>query len=136
MSEIDSRLVKARWGYASVTDKISDIVLRRPTHWIWAAGFALTFCLTLGFKTVDSVGGLTLKSRPVLLATVVGIVFVGRLLLNLFWWNGTWKMPRPAWRPERERGSTRRTWRATRRRRRNYRTASPRRRAASCCPAP
>ena len=60
--------------------------------------FAL-FCLTLGFKTVDSVGGLTLKSRPVLLATVVGIVFVGRLLLNLFWWNGTWKMPRPAWRP-------------------------------------
>jgi hypothetical protein len=34
--------------------------------------FAL-FCLTLGFKTVDSVGGLTLKSRPVLLATVVGI---------------------------------------------------------------
>ena len=50
--------------------------------------FAL-FCLTLGFKTVDSAGGLTLKSRPVLLATVVGIVFVGRLLLNLFWWNGT-----------------------------------------------
>ena len=26
-----------------------------------------------------------------LLATVVGIVFVGRLLLNLFWWNGNWK---------------------------------------------
>jgi branched-chain amino acid transport system permease protein len=60
--------------------------------------FAL-FCLTLGFKTIDSVGGLTLKSRPVLLATVVGIVFAGRLLLNLFWWNGTWKMPRPAWHP-------------------------------------
>jgi len=60
--------------------------------------FAL-FCLTLGFKTVDSVGGLTLKSRPVLLATVVGIVFVGRLLLNLLWWNGNWKMPRPAWGP-------------------------------------
>ena len=60
--------------------------------------FAL-FCLTLGFKTVDSVGGLTLKSRPVLLATAVGIVFVGRLLLNLFWWNSNWKIPRPAWRP-------------------------------------
>jgi branched-chain amino acid transport system permease protein len=60
--------------------------------------FAL-FCLTLGFKTVDSVGGLTLKSRPVLLASAVAIVFVGRLLLNLFWWNGNWKMPRPAWRP-------------------------------------
>ena len=60
--------------------------------------FAL-FCLTLGFKTVDSVGGLTLRSRPVLLATAVGSVFVGRLLLNLFWWNGDWKMKRPAWRP-------------------------------------
>jgi branched-chain amino acid transport system permease protein len=60
--------------------------------------FAL-FCLTLGFKTVDSVGGLTLQSRPMLLAIAVGIVFVGRLLLNLVWWNGNWKVPRPAWRP-------------------------------------
>ncbi len=64
--------------------------------------FAL-FCLTLGVKTVDSAGGLTLKPRPMLLAVVVGIVFVGRLLLNLFWWNGTWTRPRfrlpwrPAW---------------------------------------
>jgi branched-chain amino acid transport system permease protein len=58
--------------------------------------FAL-FCLTLGFRTVDSAGGLTLKSRPMLLAIAVGSVFVGRLLLNL-WWNGNWKVPRPAWR--------------------------------------
>ena len=43
--------------------------------------FAL-FCLTLGFRTVDSAGGLTLKSRPMLLAIAVGSVFVGRLLLN------------------------------------------------------
>jgi hypothetical protein len=59
--------------------------------------FAL-FCLTLGFRTVDSAGGLTLKSRPMLLAIAVGSVFVGRLLLNL-WWNGNWNVPRPAWRP-------------------------------------
>ena len=63
--------------------------------------FAL-FSLTLGVRTVDSAGGLTLKARPALLATAVGIVFAGRLLLNLFWWNGTWKAPRfkqwlPAW---------------------------------------
>jgi molybdopterin-containing oxidoreductase family membrane subunit len=45
MSEIDARL--ARWGYASVTDKIADIVLRRPTHWIWLGGFALTFLLSI-----------------------------------------------------------------------------------------
>ena len=60
--------------------------------------FAL-FCLTLGFRTVDSATGLTLKSRPMLLAAAVGIVFAGRLLLNLLWWNGNWKVPRPAWRP-------------------------------------
>ena len=60
--------------------------------------FAL-FCLTLGFKTVDSVGGLTLEARPMLLAVAVGNVFVGRLLLNLFWSNGAWKLPRLPWRP-------------------------------------
>ena len=35
------------------------------------------FCLTLGFRTVDSAGGLTLKARPMFLAIAVGIVFVG-----------------------------------------------------------
>ncbi len=63
----------------------------------WIA-FAL-FCLTLGVRTVDSVGGLKLVARPGLLAIVVGGVFVGRLLLNLFWWNSSWKLPRPTWRP-------------------------------------
>jgi branched-chain amino acid transport system permease protein len=63
----------------------------------WIA-FAL-FCLTLGVRTVDSPGGLTLAARPGLLAVVVGGVFLGRLLLNLFWWNGDWKLPRPTWRP-------------------------------------
>ena len=84
MSEIDSRLVKARWGYASVTDKISDIVLRRPTHWIWAAGFALTFCLTLGF--VGAIG--------YLFAEGIGIwgvdipVAWGFAIANFVWWIG------------------------------------------------
>jgi len=40
MSEIDTRL--QGWGYASVSDKIADIVLRRPTHWIWGVGFLVT----------------------------------------------------------------------------------------------
>ncbi len=70
-----------------------------PTHSLAAYVTFALFCLTLGFRTVDSAGGLTLKSRPMLLAIAVGIVFVGRLLLNLFWWNGNWKVPRPAWRP-------------------------------------
>jgi branched-chain amino acid transport system permease protein len=56
--------------------------------------FAL-FCLVLGIRTVDTVQGLTLKPRPLLLATAVGIVFVGRLLLELFWWHRSWHLPKP-----------------------------------------
>jgi branched-chain amino acid transport system permease protein len=60
-----------------------------------AVAFAL-FCLILGLRTVDTVLGLTLRPRPLLLAVAVGIVFVGRLALELFWWNRTWSLPKPA----------------------------------------
>jgi len=60
--------------------------------------FAL-FCLTLGVKTVDSPRGLNLMPRPGLLAIAVGSVFLGRLLLGLFWWNRSWRLPRLPWRP-------------------------------------
>ncbi len=60
--------------------------------------FAL-FCLTLGVRTVDSVQGLALKPRPWLLAIAVGIVFAGRLLLTLFWWNRSWTLPKSVWWP-------------------------------------
>jgi branched-chain amino acid transport system permease protein len=63
----------------------------------WIA-FAL-FCLTLGVKTGDSVQGLTLKPRPLLLAIVVGIVFFGRFALNLIWWNRSWTLPKSVWWP-------------------------------------
>jgi len=58
--------------------------------------FAL-FCLTLGLRTVDVVQGLALKPRPMLLAIAVGIVFVGRLVLDLFWWHRTWILTKPVW---------------------------------------
>ncbi len=61
----------------------------------WIA-FAL-FCLTLGVRTVDTVNGLTLLPRPVLLAIVVGIVFVGRFLLSLLWWDRDWGLPSIPW---------------------------------------
>ncbi len=57
----------------------------------------LLFCLILGLRTVDTVYGLTLRPRPLLLAVAVGIVFVGRLALELFWWNRSWSVPTPAW---------------------------------------
>ncbi|MGZ5917990.1 MAG: DUF3382 domain-containing protein, partial [Methyloceanibacter sp.] len=65
-----------------------------------AAGVAFAlFCLTLGVRTGDSAQGLTLTPRPLLLATVIGIIFVGRLALNLFWWNRSWRLPKSVWWP-------------------------------------
>jgi branched-chain amino acid transport system permease protein len=56
--------------------------------------FAL-FSLVLGLRTVDNVTGLTLQPRPVLLAVAVGIVFFGRLLLNLFVWQAEYPLTAP-----------------------------------------
>ena len=70
-------------------DALADAII-----WSWVA-FAL-FCLTLGVRTIDAVRGLTLKPRPALLATVVGLVFVGRFVLSFFLWDRSWHLPRPA----------------------------------------
>ncbi|WP_324354600.1 high-affinity branched-chain amino acid ABC transporter permease LivM [Methyloceanibacter sp.] len=56
--------------------------------------FAL-FSLVLGLRTVDSATGLALEPRPALLATVVAIVFFGRLALNLFVWQTDYPLTRP-----------------------------------------
>jgi branched-chain amino acid transport system permease protein len=56
--------------------------------------FAL-FSFVLGLRTVDNVTGLTLQPRPALLATAVGIVFFGRLLLNLFVWQAEYPLTAP-----------------------------------------
>ncbi|MFL6654555.1 MAG: hydrogenase, partial [Sulfurifustis sp.] len=42
-------VLKGRYSYASVTDKISDVVLTRPTHWGWILGFGVSFTLALVF---------------------------------------------------------------------------------------
>jgi molybdopterin-containing oxidoreductase family membrane subunit len=47
--DVSSQLLNPRWGYASITDKISDIVLHRPVHWIWALGFILAGALSVVF---------------------------------------------------------------------------------------
>jgi len=56
--------------------------------------FAL-FSLVLGLRTEDNVTGLTLQPRPMLLAVAVGIVFFGRLLLNLFVWQAEYPLTTP-----------------------------------------
>ena len=44
-----AELLSPRWDYASITDKISDIVLRRPVHWVWGVGFAVAGVLSVAF---------------------------------------------------------------------------------------
>ena len=82
MSEIDTRL--AGWGYASVSDKISDIVLRRPTHWIWGAGFAATFLLTLAF--FGAIGYLFVRGIGIWGVNIP--VAWGFAIANFVWWIG------------------------------------------------
>ncbi|HYX65744.1 MAG TPA: NrfD/PsrC family molybdoenzyme membrane anchor subunit [Burkholderiales bacterium] len=82
MSEIDTRL--AGWGYASVSDKISDIVLRRPTHWIWGAGFAATFLLTLAF--FGAIGYLFVEGIGIWGVNIP--VAWGFAIANFVWWIG------------------------------------------------
>ena len=41
--------LRGRYSYATISDKISDIVLSRPTHWGWYAGVALCTLLTILF---------------------------------------------------------------------------------------
>ena len=55
----------------------------------------LLFCLLLGVRTVDTVTGLTLKPRPMLLAVAVGIVVIGRFLLSLFVWHADYPATTP-----------------------------------------
>ncbi|MEM7192777.1 MAG: DUF3382 domain-containing protein, partial [Pseudomonadota bacterium] len=56
--------------------------------------FAL-FSLVLGLRTEDGALGLTLAPRPGLLATIVAIVFFGRLALNLFVWRSAYPLTTP-----------------------------------------
>src|SRR5689334_2650623 len=73
-----------RWSYASVSDKIADIVLQRPTHWVWFAGFALASVGTMAF--VGAIGWLFLRG--------IGIWGVniptawGFAIANFVWWIG------------------------------------------------
>src|SRR5436853_6225263 len=77
-------VLKGRHSYASVTDKISDAVLTRPTHWGWVLGFGVSFTLALVF----------FYAIGYLFAVGVGIwgvnipVAWGFAITNFVWWIG------------------------------------------------
>jgi len=73
-----------RWSYASVSDKIADIVLKRPTHWVWLAAFAVASLGTMAMTV--AIGWLFLRG--------IGIWGVniptawGFAIANFVWWIG------------------------------------------------
>ncbi|MGE5615303.1 MAG: NrfD/PsrC family molybdoenzyme membrane anchor subunit [Bacillota bacterium] len=79
-----STILPGRWGYASITDKISDIVLHRPMHWVWGVGLVVT-----GLMSVFLFGAM-----GVLFTIGVGIwgvnipVAWGFAIGNFVWWIG------------------------------------------------
>jgi len=81
---MSEQLLSPRWGYASVTDKISDIVLHRPMHWVWAVGFGVAGTLAL----------VLFGCMAWLFAVGIGIwgvnipVAWGFAILNFVWWIG------------------------------------------------
>ena len=81
---MSEELLAPRWGYASITDKISDIVLHRPVHWVWALGFGIAGTLTL----------VLMGCIAWLFAVGIGIwgvdipVAWGFAIINFVWWIG------------------------------------------------
>jgi molybdopterin-containing oxidoreductase family membrane subunit len=80
----DIDVLRAGWGYASVSDKIADLVLKRPVRWPWMTAFLFTFAGTLVF----------FGAIAYLFAVGVGIwgvnipVAWGFAIGNFVWWIG------------------------------------------------
>ena len=80
----DTAVMRAGWKYASVSDKIADIVLTRPTGWRWTAAFLFTFAGVVVFMGATSY----------LFAKGIGIwgvdipVAWGFAIGNFVWWIG------------------------------------------------
>ncbi|MGE5470509.1 MAG: NrfD/PsrC family molybdoenzyme membrane anchor subunit [Bacteroidota bacterium] len=80
----DIGVLKAGWRYASISDKISDLVLARPHRWPWWALFLVTFAGTVVF----------FGASAYLFAKGVGIwgvnipVAWGFAIGNFVWWIG------------------------------------------------
>jgi Ni/Fe-hydrogenase subunit HybB-like protein len=80
----DIGVLRAGWGYASIGDKIADLVLTRPVRWPWLLGFFGTLAGTLVF----------VAAMAYLFTTGIGIwgvnipVAWGFAIANCVWWIG------------------------------------------------
>ena len=71
---------QAQWGENRLVAALKDAFFAS------LLAFVLTSVM-LGVKTVDTAKGLDIEYRPQLLIIAVVTVFIGRLLLRLFWWR-------------------------------------------------
>src|SRR5260370_4211412 len=72
------------YTYGSVTDKISAIVLTRPTSFGWFVGFAISFSL-LALMTV-AIGWLIIKGTGIWGINIP--IGWGFAIVNFVWWIG------------------------------------------------
>jgi Ni/Fe-hydrogenase subunit HybB-like protein len=80
----DIGVLRAGWGYANISDKISDIVLSRPVRWPWLTAFLVTLAGTLMF-----VGAMVwLFARGIGIWGVDIPVAWGFAIANFVWWIG------------------------------------------------
>jgi molybdopterin-containing oxidoreductase family membrane subunit len=79
-----SPVLRGRWGYASVSDKIADLVLSRPVHWPWLTLFLATFAGVL--VLFGAIGWLF--ARGVGIWGVNIPVAWGFAIGNFVWWIG------------------------------------------------
>src|ERR1700719_475143 len=79
-----SPVIGPGYTYGSVTDKISAIVLTRPTSLGWFVGFSIAFSL-MGLMTV-AIGWLIIKGVGIWGINIpIGWGFV---IINFLWWIG------------------------------------------------
>ena len=79
-----SGVLAAGWSYASITDKIADLVLSRPFGWRWWAAFALTSAGTL--LLLGAIGYLFLRGVGIWGVDIP--VAWGFAIANTVWWIG------------------------------------------------
>src|ERR1041384_6924489 len=73
-----------RWSYGSVSDKIADIVLTRPTHWLWFLAFGIASLGTMAF--IGAIGYLFLRGIGIWGVNIP--VAWGFAIANFVWWIG------------------------------------------------
>jgi len=84
LDESRLKVLKGAYSYGSISDKISDIVLTRPTHWGWIAGFA--FCSALTVLFVAAIAYLFYKGVGIWGVDIpVAWAFA---ITNFVWWVG------------------------------------------------